>query len=86
MNDIFLGHKIHGVKCRPNFFPVKQLIMSGDYYGNMHFWDILKKKKISKSFKCHSGVLIQIKTIPIINNLITAGWDGFIKYWLNFEI
>lgn len=83
MGGIFLGHKIHGIYCKPSYFSKDQLLTSGDYYGSLHFWHLIKKNKISNPFKCHHGALVQIKFISNTNKFITASWDGFIKYWLN---
>nr|BAS01521.1 mRNA splicing factor PRP17 [Lotharella vacuolata] len=85
MGSVFLGHKVHGVKCKPSFYLPGYLLMSGDYYGNLHFWNLIRNSKMSKSFKAHHSVLIQIKNITNMNQFITASWDGFIKYWAKFN-
>lgn len=55
--------------------------MSGDADGKCYIWD-WKTTKLYKKWKAHDGVCITAMWHPHEpSRLLTAGWDGLIKYW-----
>lgn len=77
----FKGHLVAGYACQVNFSPDGHWIMSGDSEGKLWFWD-WKTGKNLKTLKCHDKVLIGCEWHPIEpSRLVTASWDGTIKYW-----
>lgn len=55
--------------------------MSGDADGKCYIWD-WKTTKLYKKWKAHDNVCINVLWHPHEpSKLVTAGWDGLIKYW-----
>lgn len=55
--------------------------MSGDGDGKAYIWD-WKTTKLYKKWQAHEGVCIAALWHPHeASKLVTAGWDGLIKYW-----
>lgn len=55
--------------------------MSGDADGKCYVWD-WKTTKLYKKWKAHDGVCISALWHPHEpSKMLTAGWDGVIKYW-----
>lgn len=56
-------------------------LVSGDADGKCYVWD-WKTTKLYKKWKAHDGVCITSLWHPHEpSKLLTAGWDGLIKYW-----
>ncbi|PZC75510.1 hypothetical protein B5X24_HaOG206000, partial [Helicoverpa armigera] len=56
-------------------------LVSGDADGKCYIWD-WKTTKLYKKWKAHDGVCITSLWHPHEpSKLLTAGWDGVIKYW-----
>ena len=56
-------------------------LVSGDADGKCYVWD-WKTTKLYKKWKAHDSVCIGVLWHPHEpSKLVTAGWDGLIKYW-----
>lgn len=56
-------------------------LVSGDGDGKAYIWD-WKTTKLYKKWQAHEGVCIATLWHPHEpSKLVTAGWDGLIKYW-----
>ena len=56
-------------------------LISGDADGKLFIWD-WKTTKLYKKFKAHDDVCIACLWHPHeTSKVVTAGWDGLIKYW-----
>ncbi|XP_029665941.1 pre-mRNA-processing factor 17-like [Formica exsecta] len=61
--------------------PKSLYLVSGDADGRCYIWD-WKTTKLYKKWKAHDGVCIDVLWHPHEpSKLVTAGWDGKIKYW-----
>ncbi|KAF7265776.1 pre-mRNA-processing factor 17 [Rhynchophorus ferrugineus] len=77
----FTGHMVAGYACQLDFSPDLSYLVSGDADGKCFIWD-WKTTKLYKKWKAHDGVCISCLWHPHEpSKLITAGWDGLIKYW-----
>ncbi|XP_050343328.1 pre-mRNA-processing factor 17 [Nymphalis io] len=77
----FTGHMVAGYACAPDFSPDMSYLVSGDADGKCYIWD-WKTTKLYKKWKAHDGVCITSLWHPHEpSRLLTAGWDGLIKYW-----
>lgn len=62
-------------------FYVFSYLVSGDGDGKAYIWD-WKTTKLYKKWQAHEGVCISALWHPHEpSRLVTAGWDGLIKYW-----
>ncbi|CAG9136980.1 unnamed protein product [Plutella xylostella] len=69
-----------GRQFRPWAYAQSYLV-SGDADGKCYIWD-WKTTKLYKKWKAHDGVCISALWHPREpSRLLTAGWDGLIKYW-----
>lgn len=77
----FSGHMVAGYACQLDFSPDMSYIVSGDADGKCFIWD-WKTTKLYKKWKAHDNVCISCLWHPHEpSKLMTAGWDGLIKYW-----
>ncbi|XP_041970346.1 pre-mRNA-processing factor 17 [Aricia agestis] len=77
----FTGHMVAGYACSVDFSPDMSYLVSGDADGKCYIWD-WKTTKLYKKWKAHDGVCITSLWHPHEpSKLLTAGWDGVIKYW-----
>ncbi|CAG9559637.1 unnamed protein product [Danaus chrysippus] len=77
----FTGHMVAGYACSVDFSPDMSYLVSGDADGKAYIWD-WKTTKLYKKWKAHDGVCISSLWHPHEpSRLLTAGWDGLIKYW-----
>ncbi|XKL62385.1 hypothetical protein PGB90_002218 [Kerria lacca] len=77
----FSGHMVAGYACTLDFSPDMSYIISGDGDGRCYVWD-WKTTKLFKKWKAHSSVCISALWHPHeTSKVVTAGWDGLIKYW-----
>ncbi|XP_034829962.1 pre-mRNA-processing factor 17 [Maniola hyperantus] len=77
----FAGHMVAGYACAVDFSPDMSYLVSGDADGKCYIWD-WKTTKLYKKWKAHDGVCITSLWHPHEpSRLLTAGWDGVIKYW-----
>ncbi|XP_029665942.1 pre-mRNA-processing factor 17-like [Formica exsecta] len=77
----FTGHMVAGYACGLDFSPDMSYLVSGDADGKCYIWD-WKTTKLYKKWKAHDGVCIDVLWHPHEpSKLVTAGWDGKIKYW-----
>ncbi|XP_018564939.1 pre-mRNA-processing factor 17 [Anoplophora glabripennis] len=77
----FSGHMVAGYACTLDFSPDMSYLVSGDADGKCYIWD-WKTTKLYKKWKAHDNVCISVLWHPHEpSKLITAGWDGLIKYW-----
>lgn len=77
----FEGHMVSGYACSLDFSPDMSYLVSGDGDGKCYIWD-WKTTKLYKKWQAHEGVCISTLWNPHESSkLITAGWDGLIKYW-----
>lgn len=77
----FTGHMVSGYACSLDFSPDMSYLVSGDGDGKVYIWD-WKTTKLYKKWQAHEGVCISTLWHPHEpSKLITAGWDGAIKYW-----
>ncbi|KAH9643200.1 hypothetical protein HF086_012862 [Spodoptera exigua] len=66
--------QLHNIVC-------SSYLVSGDADGKCYIWD-WKTTKLYKKWKAHDGVCITSLWHPHEpSKLLTAGWDGVIKYW-----
>ncbi|KAL9643481.1 hypothetical protein ABK040_010095 [Willaertia magna] len=78
-NKTFKGHQIAGYSCQTGFSNDSKYVFSGDYSGNVWFWDWKDAKQIKK-MKCHEGICIGCVWHPIDRSLFaTCGSDSVIK-------
>lgn len=78
---VFTGHMVSGYACSLDFSPDMSYLVSGDGDGKAYIWD-WKTTKLYKKWQAHEGVCISTLWHPHESSkLITAGWDGLIKYW-----
>lgn len=77
----FTGHMVAGYACTLDFSPDMSYLVSGDADGKCYIWD-WKTTKLYKKWKAHDNVCINVLWHPHEpSKLVTAGWDGVIKYW-----
>ncbi|CAG9763920.1 unnamed protein product [Ceutorhynchus assimilis] len=77
----FTGHMVAGYACQLDFSPDMSYLVSGDADGKCYIWD-WKTTKLYKKWKAHDNVCISCLWHPHEpSKMITAGWDGLIKYW-----
>lgn len=77
----FTGHMVAGYACSLDFSPDMSYLVSGDADGKCFIWD-WKSTKVFKKWKAHDNVCISALWHPHEpSKLVTAGWDGIIKYW-----
>lgn len=77
----FDGHMVSGYACGLDFSPDMSYLISGDGDGKCYIWD-WKTTKLYKKWQAHEGVCISTLWNPHESSkVITAGWDGLIKYW-----
>jgi pre-mRNA-processing factor 17 len=77
----FSGHMVAGYACTLDFSPDMSYLVSGDADGKCYIWD-WKTTKLYKKWKAHDNVCIGVLWHPHeTSKLVTAGWDGLIKYW-----
>lgn len=77
----FSGHMVAGYACGLDFSPDMSYLVSGDADGKCYIWD-WKTTKLYKKWKAHDNVCIGVLWHPHEpSKLVTAGWDGLIKYW-----
>ncbi|KAJ8959125.1 hypothetical protein NQ318_022383 [Aromia moschata] len=77
----FTGHMVAGYACSLDFSPDMSYLVSGDADGKCYIWD-WKTTKLYKKWKAHDNVCISVLWHPHEpSKLMTAGWDGLIKYW-----
>lgn len=77
----FTGHMVAGYACSLDFSPDMSYLVSGDADGKCYIWD-WKTTKLFKKWKAHDNVCISTLWHPHEpSKIITAGWDGLIKYW-----
>lgn len=77
----FTGHMVAGYACTLDFSPDMSYIVSGDADGKAYVWD-WKTTKLFKKWKAHDNVCIGVLWHPHEpSKVVTAGWDGLIKYW-----
>ncbi|CAH1963255.1 unnamed protein product [Acanthoscelides obtectus] len=77
----FTGHMVAGYACSLDFSPDMSYLVSGDADGKCYIWD-WKTTKLYKKWKAHDNVCASVLWHPHEpSKLITAGWDGVIKYW-----
>ncbi|XP_069705332.1 pre-mRNA-processing factor 17 [Periplaneta americana] len=77
----FSGHMVAGYACTLDFSPDMSYLVSGDADGKCYIWD-WKTTKLYKKWKAHDSVCIGVLWHPHEpSKLVTAGWDGLIKYW-----
>ncbi|KAJ9577114.1 hypothetical protein L9F63_006322, partial [Diploptera punctata] len=77
----FSGHMVAGYACTLDFSPDMSYLVSGDADGKCYVWD-WKTTKLYKKWKAHDTVCIGVLWHPHEpSKLVTAGWDGLIKYW-----
>ncbi|XP_060521897.1 pre-mRNA-processing factor 17 [Cylas formicarius] len=80
-NKTFSGHMVAGYACQLDFSPDMSYLVSGDADGKCYIWD-WKTTKLYKKWKAHENVCISVLWHPHEpSKLMTAGWDGLIKYW-----
>ncbi|EFC46276.1 predicted protein, partial [Naegleria gruberi] len=78
-NKIFKGHQIAGYSCQAGFSNDGKFVFSGDYTGNVWFWDWKEAKQIKK-MQCHEGIVIGSIWHPLDRSLFaTCGSDSTIK-------
>nr|CAD7585801.1 unnamed protein product [Timema genevievae] len=59
----------------------KTYLMSGDADGKCYIWD-WKTTKLYKKWKAHDSVCIGVLWHPHESSkVVTAGWDGLLKFW-----
>ena len=64
-----------------DFSPDMSYLVSGDGDGKCYIWD-WKTTKLYKKWQAHDNVCIATLWHPHeASKLVTAGWDGVIKYW-----
>ncbi|XP_062542021.1 pre-mRNA-processing factor 17 [Armigeres subalbatus] len=77
----FTGHMVSGYACNLDFSPDMSYLVSGDGDGKCYIWD-WKTTKLYKKWQAHENVCIATLWHPHeASKLVTAGWDGVIKYW-----
>ncbi|XP_055540489.1 pre-mRNA-processing factor 17 [Wyeomyia smithii] len=77
----FTGHMVSGYACNLDFSPDMGYLVSGDGDGKCYIWD-WKTTKLYKKWQAHENVCIAALWHPHeASKLVTAGWDGAIKYW-----
>ncbi|CAH1379937.1 hypothetical protein MTP99_003769 [Tenebrio molitor] len=77
----FTGHMVAGYACSLDFSPDLSYLVSGDADGKCYIWD-WKTTKLYKKWKAHDNVCISVLWHPHEpSKLVTAGWDGLLKYW-----
>ncbi|KRT78475.1 WD40 domain-containing protein [Oryctes borbonicus] len=77
----FSGHMVAGYACSLDFSPDMSYLVSGDADGKCYVWD-WKTTKLYKKWKAHEDVCISVLWHPHEpSKLVSAGWDGLIKYW-----
>ncbi|GJQ69365.1 hypothetical protein Trydic_g6490 [Trypoxylus dichotomus] len=77
----FTGHMVAGYACSLDFSPDMSYLVSGDADGKCYVWD-WKTTKLYKKWKAHEDVCISVLWHPHEpSKLVSAGWDGLIKYW-----
>ncbi|XP_063703595.1 pre-mRNA-processing factor 17 [Culicoides brevitarsis] len=78
---VFEGHMVSGYACQLGFSPDMSYLISGDGDGKAYIWD-WKTTKLYKKWQAHSDVCISAQWHPKESSkVVTAGWDGLIKYW-----
>ncbi|XP_074653887.1 pre-mRNA-processing factor 17-like [Tubulanus polymorphus] len=78
---IFKGHMVAGYACMMDFSPDMSYLISGDADGKLYIWD-WKTTKLFTKFKAHDDVCIACLWHPHeTSKIVTAGWDGAIKFW-----
>lgn len=77
----FRGHLTAGYACRASISPDGRFVSCGDSTGYLYFWD-WKTMKVNRKFKAHEGVVGFVGwNRHEGSRVISAGWDGVIKYW-----
>lgn len=77
----FDGHMVAGYACKVDFAPDMSYLVSGDADGKAYVWD-WKSTKLYSKWKAHDDVCIAALWHPHeTSKVLTAGWDGLIKYW-----
>lgn len=72
---------VSGYACSLDFSPDMSYLVSGDADGKVYIWD-WKTTKLFKKWKAHDNVCISVLWHPHEpSKMISAGWDGLIKYW-----
>jgi pre-mRNA-processing factor 17 len=72
---------VAGYACTLDFSPDMSYLVSGDADGECYIWD-WKTTKLYKKWKAHDNVCSGVLWNPHEpSKLVTAGWDGLIKYW-----
>lgn len=79
----FTGHMVSASSCSLDFSPDMSYLVSGDADGKCYIWDwkttkLYKKWQAHDAGNCVSSVLWHPHEA---SKLVTAGWDGVIKYW-----
>ncbi|KAG2381627.1 hypothetical protein C9374_006011 [Naegleria lovaniensis] len=78
-NKIFKGHQIAGYACQVGFSNDGKFVFSGDYTGNVWFWNWKDATQIKK-MQCHEGICIGCVWHPVDRSLFaTCGSDSTIK-------
>jgi pre-mRNA-processing factor 17 len=78
---VFKGHLCAGYAIQINFSNDGKFIMSGDSEGKVYIWD-WKTTKLLKTIQAHDSVLSSLEWHPYEQSkIVTAGWDGNIKYF-----
>jgi pre-mRNA-processing factor 17 len=78
---VFSGHRNAGFQPDVAFSPDGKWLSSGDAGGYAVFWD-WKTTRLYHKMKAHETVCSCIAWQPHeTSRAVTAGWDGFIKYW-----
>ncbi|OLL23387.1 Pre-mRNA-processing factor 17 [Neolecta irregularis DAH-3] len=77
----YRGHNCAGYALQIDISSDGRYLMSGDAGGYACFWD-WKTCKMYKKFKAHDSPVISMAWHPQeTSKVVTAAWDGLIKYW-----
>ena len=68
--------------CQIGFSPNGQFLMSGDGFGQLHFWDWKSCKSYRKLQAHDGGPCMGAQWHPIHPSMVaTCGYDGLVKIW-----
>lgn len=64
------------------FIPNKNILASGDWMGNLFFWNIYKGRRLNTNIPIYPGAILAIEFNPIQKQILAfAGSLGIINFW-----
>jgi hypothetical protein len=80
--ELYLPIKTESPVFSLRFIPNKNILASGDWMGNLFFWDIHKGRKINTNVPAYPGAIYAIDFNPIQKQILAfAGSLGIINFW-----